>query len=127
MGLGFDRADAHWSYSGFHSFRCKLCNEAGLGNLEEYEGFGKMDWGIFKDKEKEILKPWNNVEDDIKLFLYHSDCEGFLTIAQMKKIAPRIKELVKNWKDDDYDKVQALLLIKGMEGCILDNKKLRFC
>ena len=91
MGIDFSHTDARWSYSGFSRARTKLAASAGI-TLNEMEGFGGN-------------KPWSTIEDDIKDFLDHSDCDGELTPAQCRVIAPRIVTLVNNWPEDDYDKI----------------------
>jgi len=55
-----------------------------------------------------------------------SDCDGYLTPRQCRKIYPRLLELVKNWDDDDYDKQQAIELANGMKKAALKLQKLEF-
>ena len=114
MGLDFDGSEASWSYSGFHTFRSKLSESSGLGKLEEYEGFGGT-------------KKWDDVNDDIKYLLHHSDCDGCLTVTQMKKIVPRLRAIVNDWDENYYDKGRALQFADDMETCISNKKKIVFC
>jgi len=102
MGLNFSHSTARWSYGGFHYFRKRLANEIGL-NLEEMEGFGGV-------------KNWDEVNDPIKPFLNHSDCDGVLTPEECRVVAQRLKELVQDW-EDYYDKRNALLLAEDMQYC----------
>lgn len=144
MGLGFVGAKAHWSYSGFNNFRRKLAMEIGIC-LDFMDGFWTPGGGRYQgnfgiaienvgkniiDKDFFWLpnKPlsWNKIKDPIVDLLNCSDCEGSLSPSQCKKIAPRLKELVKVWSDD-YDKIQALLLAEGMEECSKNGKTLEFC
>lgn len=112
MGLDFSHCDAHWSYSGFHRFRCKLAKEIGI-DLDSMKGFGgKISW----DKIKDPIKP----------LLNHSDCDGELTSEECREVAPRLRELVKDWPDDDYDKQKALELADGMEFAAIMNENLEF-
>ena len=119
MGIDFNLCDAHWSYSGFHFFRRRLANEIGI-NLDEMQGFSFIGDDIVERKS------WENITDPIKLLLDHSDCDGYLTPSQCRKIYPRILELVKNWVDDDYDKKQAIELANGMKKATIIFKKLEF-
>lgn len=142
MGLDFNNSKAHWAYSGFNRFREKLANEIGIC-LPLMEGF----WSTHKDSmstveltkkilgtaifdefywlPKEPLK-WDKIKDPIVDLLYHSDCDGSLSAEQCGKIAPRLRELIADWNDDDYDKRQALLLAEGMENCHKENVELNF-
>jgi len=144
MGLDFNHADAHWAYSGFNRFRGKLAEEIGIclplmdGFWTDSE-FSSSSFPLTKRivGEKMIndyffwlpTKPlkWDNIKDPIVDLLYHSDCDGNLTASQCKKIAPRLRELIKDWPDDDYDKKQALGLADGMDYCAKEKKVLKFC
>lgn len=143
MGLDFNHSEAHWAYSGFNRFREKLANEIGIC-LPFMEGFWSQGDSSYSTVEltKRILGlklfdehfywlpktplKWDNIKDPIVDLLYHSDCDGNLTTSQCRKIAPRIRELVKNWEEDDYDKKQAVLLAEGMEFCAKNRKILKF-
>jgi len=112
MGLNFSHAEASWSYSGFDEFRHRLALEAGI-DLYMMDGFGG-----------DI--PFDSVEDPIKPLLDHSDCDGELTPEECSTIAPRLRELVSNWFDDDYDKTNASRLAYGMELAASNKENLRF-
>lgn len=118
MGLDFSHADAHWSYGGFMRFRERLAGEAGI-TLRDMAGFATM-----ADNGKQL--PWDAIDDPIKSLLNHSDCDGDLSPDECKEVAPRLRELVKGWPDDDYDKIHALMLAKGMELAASQKEKLRF-
>jgi hypothetical protein len=105
---------AHWSYSGFNQFRGRLAKEVGF-NLDQMRGFGG-------DIEWSTLPP-----DDIHLLLNHSDCEGELTAEECNRVIPRLDALVRNWPDDDYDKIHALRLIEFMSFCLQWDGTLEFC
>lgn len=143
MGLDFNHSDAHWAYSGFNRFRTKLAEEIGIC-LPLMEGFwNEKSSSSTMELTKLIVgtktmgehffwlpqKPlkWDNINDPIVDLLYHSDCDGELSSEQCKKIAPRLRELIKDWDDKDYDKEQALLLAEGMENCAKKNQILKFC
>jgi hypothetical protein len=112
MGLDFSRCKAHWGYSGFHYFRVKLASEIGI-NLDEMAHFA------------EDGKSWENIEDDIKPLLIHSDCDGDMKPEICAKVAPRLRQLIKDW-DDCYDKQQAMELARGMDKCAKAKKPLVF-
>lgn len=134
MGLAFKGADARWAYGGFMRFRERLANEIGIC-LELMEGFKKRieNWkSVYGEENFPSFLPtkplkWDKVKDDIVPLLLHSDCDGKLSVEECKKVAPRLRELIKEWDDNDYDKQQAILLAEGMEDCIKKNKSLIFC
>jgi len=111
MGLDFSHCNAHWAYSGFNRFRTNLAYEIGI-DLESMQGFGGS-------------QSWNGRKDPITHLLHHSDCEGTITPNMCGKIAPRLRELVKDWPDA-HDKQQALLLAEGMELANERNERLEF-
>jgi hypothetical protein len=113
MGIDFTRCNAHWGYGGFHRFRVRLASEIGI-NLDEMAGF------LINGN------PWDVIKDPIKDLLDHSDCDGYLTPRQCRKIYPRLLELVKNWDDDDYDKQQAIELANGMKKAAFKLQKVEF-
>lgn len=112
MGLDFNHSDAHWSYSGFNEFREELCKSIGI-DWNNMDGIGGKNIS------------WATVNDAIKPLLNHSDCDGELTVAEMKQVSPRLREIVRNWPDD-YDKEQALILCDDMDNCIKHNQILEF-
>jgi len=113
MGLDFIGSDVHFSYSGFHFFRIELAKSIGI-DLEKMEGFG----GNIS---------FDTVNDGIKDFLNHSDCDGYLNPSQMKQIIPRLREIVNTWEDSDWEKERALKLANDMEKLVKEKKKLKFC
>ncbi|MGM0968897.1 MAG: hypothetical protein ACQEWR_10020 [Bacillota bacterium] len=49
MGLDSTHCEAHWSYTDFHDFRCKLAACIGM-NLDEMDGFdGDIPFVNFTD------------------------------------------------------------------------------
>lgn len=126
MGIDFtasknedDLTDEHyakWSYSGFSDFRERLADEINI-DLNAMEGFGGEDL-------------WDEIDDDIKPLLNHSDCDGILTPAECKQVAPRLEQIVAQWSDtstDGYDKDNALALARLMHFCVDNQADLIFC
>lgn len=122
MGIDFSGCSAHWSYGGFHAFRERLAAAIGI-DLNQMHGFGPRRHNAdtpFADI------PWDTVQDAIVPLLNHSDCDGELTPEQCRTIAPRLRELVAGWRADDYDRIQALLLVKGMKRAAARGVSLEF-
>jgi hypothetical protein len=112
----FDDSMPRWSYSGFNAFRRKLANQIGM-NLDEMEGFTKAGEG----------RGWAGQDDAIVPFLDHSDCDGILTYDDCENVGPRLRELIKDWPDYEYDKIQGLLLADAMDLCAKNSWDLVFC
>jgi hypothetical protein len=121
MGVDFSHGNAHWSYSGFHNFRTKLARAISI-NLDEMQGFEKLH--LYSSTG--TGKPWDEVHDDLKILLSHSDCDGFLTAKDCRKIIPRLKDIIFTL-DDDYDKKMCLELIGGMDQAVRKNENFEFC
>lgn len=121
MGLDFSHCDAHWSYSGFGRFRVRLAETIGM-DLLKMEGFDREHKGL----------SWKGVKDPIGRLLNHSDCDGDLSPAECRKIAPRLRELIGLMEAGcvsdvfDYDKQNALELVKGMELAVKKGEPLEF-
>lgn len=144
MGLDFSHCSAHWAYSGFMRFRTRLAAEAVIA-LHCMEGFARGPLGkqyehliIAGDNEStqmpgysdfishQPIISWDKVSDDIAPLLNHSDCDGQLTPAECKQVAPRLMELIANWPDDDRDKINALDLAQGMENAAASHENFEF-
>lgn len=114
MGLDISCGHSHiasWSYSGFMAFRVKLAKEIGI-NLREMVGFDGNT-------------PWTS-DDPIIPLLNHSDCDGELSPEECKAAGPRLRALVMDWDEDDYDRMQALHLAAGMDASASTGEPLRF-
>lgn len=110
MGIDFSHCDARWAYSGFMRARCKLAKEIGIKDAYKTH---YTEGGSFP-------------EDDIEPLLNHSDCDGELSVEECKRVAPRLRELISKWPDDDFDKQQFLELAEGMEHAVSENEPLEF-
>lgn len=140
MGLNFISSnrkintDVGWTYVGFSFFREQIAESVGI-ELDEMIGFCKCNYiysykrpDCIDCKKYKSLKKWDDIKDDIKLFLYHSDCDGEVTSENLEKVAPRLKDiLVNNFSDEDRDKKKGLELVAFMEKCIETNSSLIFC
>lgn len=109
MGIDFTHCEAHWSYGGFHNFRQRLWKELSKEYTLPSSEYISMD-GIGGSV------PWNLFPDDepLKTFFDHSDCDGDLSPLECSAMAPRIKKLVANWPENDFDRLEAEELIEGM-------------
>lgn len=122
MGLDFTHCEAHWSYSGFHNFRQRLWDQLHkeysipTDDLIGMYGFGgDTSWDLFP------------ADDPMRVFMNHSDCDGVLSPLECSAIAPRLKTLIADWDEDDWDRNSAEELIAGMELAADCNEDLEFC
>ena len=113
MGLDFNGSNAYWGYIGFHNFRKRLAAALGF-DLDQMEGFGGR-------------RPWSEIKHPLKPFLNHSDCEGSLSAAECKRIGPALLEVVRNWPEEDRDRIQAEMLANDMIRLAKRGKTLEFC
>lgn len=94
MGLdisvkGLERKDTY--HCGYITFNLYRNNVASAYN----ERLGELYKKTFKDElQPEEIKEWNNLcNDDLDIFLWHSDCDGKLTPEECKKIYNELKKL----------------------------------
>lgn len=113
MGIDFSHCDASWAYSGFARFRDKLAAQVGLADYTEISSTDDPRFTAIK-------------KDPIKYLLAHSDCDGHLTAIQCRKLAPRLRELLATWPDDDRDKQRGLELCTGLESAAELKQRLEF-
>lgn len=113
MGLDFSHCNARWAYSGFNRFRNRVAVQIGF---PEYENIKTTD-----DPKFSKIK-----DDPIVYLLAHSDCDGELSPTQCIELAPRLREIIKDWPEDDYDRRQALELASGMELAAKSDESLLF-
>ena len=78
----------HGGYSRFNNYRWKL---AEAYNKRLGELYKKSILGDISGKE---VEEWNNLcNDDLDIFLWHSDCDGKITPKECKKIYNAMKDL----------------------------------
>lgn len=126
MGLNLHPGDAQWSYSGFNRFRERIALIFGI-DLLKMQGF--CPHTISEDEAAEWNKkaiPWSTVKSPIKYLLNHSDCGGTIGPARCALIIPELRKALNAWPDDDHDRKNGLLLVKGMQECVKKHKSLIF-
>lgn len=87
MGLDTTHNAFHGPYSSFGQFRTKLAEHIGI-TLADMEGFGGN-------------KSFDMVEDDVKILLDHSDCDGEISPADCAKLSKRLDEILKELEPTD--------------------------
>jgi hypothetical protein len=103
MGLdisvkGLERKDTyHCGYIKFNLYRNKVASAYN-------ERLGELYKKTFKDElQPEEIKEWNNLcNDDLDIFLWHSDCDGKLTPKECKKIYDAMKDLKVEMQGHNY-------------------------
>lgn len=119
MGLDFSHGPgAHWSYSGFNVFRRRIAMSIGVISSIDEELY---DNGVYKFLINEPIYPLIN----------HSDCEGELTVEEMKQIIPQLKIIIDKWKVNsapaiEYDIANGEAFIEAMEEAIKYDENLEF-
>ncbi|AQT69945.1 hypothetical protein STSP2_03145 [Anaerohalosphaera lusitana] len=115
MGLDFSHCDARWGYFSFDEFRKRLATQIGI-DLDSMVGHGGT-------------RPWEDVDDPLKPFLHHSDCDGELTVEECKQVYPRLEQLLQSWPDGDNPfshKRKGMELVRGMKRAIAQGEPLEF-
>lgn len=123
MGIDFSHTTAQWSYTGFGEFRRALALFEGF-ELDGMEGFGG-------DRD------WSTVDTDLAPLLNHSDCEGEMTPAECRRVAPRLRVVIDElwpveravWETDPsahYNRRAGLALADGMDAAAASGEPLQF-
>ncbi len=89
MGLDTSHNAWHGPYSSFGQFRTDLAAHVGI-NLKEMEGYGGDT-------------PFETIEDDVKILLDHSDCDGEITPEDCAKLAVRLRDIMKTLPEEPGD------------------------
>ena len=126
MGLAFRECDARWSYSGFNDFRKKLARATGDESCLAYADAIERDRKLWDQGEYVQTTALVNVTHPLKDLLMHSDCDGELTWEQCEALAPEIEKIVTEWPEHDYDRIQALELVRGMRQAVKDKGQITF-
>ena len=106
MGLDFSHCGARWGYGGFLQFRSRLAEAIGISN---YNSMSTME------EVHDAFTEMKLTEDPIETLLVHSDCDGCIRHYETEALAKRIREMIVEWDDSDYDKINALELAEGLE------------
>lgn len=118
MGIDFSHGEAHWAYSGFMRFRALLAETLGYKTplMEMYDN------NTYDVMEKEPIWPLIN----------HSDCDGDLTVKEMKQILPQLISIVNIWEEQPDDSAgkfeieRTNAFIDGMEEAVAANETFEF-
>lgn len=105
MGLDFSHCSAMWSYSGFNEFRDRIMDQLGY----RYDDL-----------------PRTAEQDALCLLLNHSNCEGFLEPTDCSAIADRLYAVVRGWPRDDFDRYEAVELVRGLRKAAQSGERLHF-
>jgi hypothetical protein len=120
VGVDFHPGDAHWSYGGFHEFRKRLADAEGI-DLEGMAGFRRKPYPGVPG-----VRSWDDVATPLAPLLHHSDCDGELTREECAQVAPRLREILDQWAEEqgiapgeghlrDYDVWMGRKLASAME------------
>lgn len=100
-----ERFHVSFAYSGFARFRERLA-ESALGiDLSSMEGFGGEGLWVQFDG------------DPLVNLLNHSDCDGDLEDIECEGLASRIRETIRLWDTDDYDRLRGEELAEMIDQC----------
>lgn len=123
MGIDFSHTTAQWSYTGFGAFRRALALFEGF-DLDEMSGFGG-------DRD------WSTVNTDLAPLLNHSDCDGEMTPAECRQVAPRLRQVIDElwpeeravWESDPsahFNRRSGLALADGMDAAAAAGEPIQF-
>jgi len=111
------------SYISFGYFRDAIANAAGYPLYSQWR-----IKSVLRDPEAEKL--WPLVKQELKgsplrIFLLHSDCDGYLGVNTLKKMTPILESLIDKIEEKYKEELKDLLT--GINKAISLNKKLEFC
>ncbi len=118
MGIDFSYSDAHWSYGGFNRFR---------NNLVEALGYSISLDDMYETNTQDKLS-----HEGIYPLINHSDCDGYLTVKEMKRIIPQLKYILQIWENNfqmseyHYDIEMGRALVEGMEDAVDAEESIEF-
>jgi hypothetical protein len=115
MGLSIYPGGASWAYGGFRRFRERLAEAEGF-DLNEMAGYGD-----------DPCRDWDEIHSTLAPLLNHSDRDGYLGAWECEPMVMRLRRIIRDWDEDDYDRQQAKVLIKGMEHCVEHRCAMVFC
>jgi len=137
--MGLDISHDAWSgaYSAFGRWRAKIAELAGFPPLGLMEGFYSPISQLYGERwEDRMPLKWEDLhQPDLRLvpLLSHSDCDGELSVNELKEIVPALKSLlpklqelgdahghIRNWHD------KTVQFIEGAELAIANDEPLEF-
>lgn len=127
MGLdimikGLDYKDSyHSSYTGFAHYRKEIAKAYNkrFGELYEIAMLKFLKGEDLSSKEIEELNKLCN--DDLDIFLWHSDCDGKLTVSECRKVYKLLKKYESNLFPFPYNEFHEKF-ISNLRFCI-DNRR----
>ena len=120
------RADYNIGYSHFFFFRKMVVKN--IYGHDLYKIYTKLE--PWTDKDIEI---WNSkCDDDLDIFLTHSDCGGQFSVAECKKVRDAMKKYSKKIdalddEDNRYMKEQYKIWFLMFSYCVRHRVIMRFC
>lgn len=88
MGLTTSHDFYSGGYGGFMDFRTRLAAKIGVSLLQMQ---GYTENGI----------PWSTINHGLVPLLYHSDCDGHLTVSESKKIVEGLNDVLNKLTPED--------------------------
>ncbi len=123
MGLNTDFNCWDGPYSSFGQWRETICRAAGMGDLNDYVGFGGST-------------PWpSKSKEPLVILLNHSDCDGRITVKQLRPLANRLAELLRKttpeggfveWSVEHYWVQKTQTFIRGLRRAAKAGKPVEF-
>jgi len=113
MGVEFHPGHLSTTYGGFHDFRSKIVESLGY----------TMSYGDMIDNHcVDFMK-----DEPIYPLLNRSDCDGELTVEELKQILTQCQTVVNSWDSEDDIKEFGLEFIDSIEVCLNCEEPLVFC
>ena len=116
MGLDTTHDCWHRSYSSFHGWRKAVCLAAGLGDLDERDGFA--DAGV-------AGLPWTE-DDPLIALLDHSDCEGQIDAEDCGPLADRLEALLPELTAEPWHQEATEQFIAGLRQAAVEGEDVIF-
>ncbi len=118
MGLDTTHNCWHGAYSSFNRFRYSLAIQVGI-NLDEYDGYDKGG-----------TKNLNDIKHDLMPLFNHSDCDGYLSVEESKRIVNGLNSVLDTFNETiecDFDfKEKIMQFHDGCLDAISKNETVKF-
>ena len=96
------RANFRFSYSGFNKFRKEIGEYFNI-DLDKMYGYCNEEFCNENCNKCKKVIHWDTINDDIKILLHHSDCDGYIKYNDLKLLLPRLKYVVKEFEKLNYN------------------------